>query len=87
MAQHHQPTTLQNHAIKLLLCCSNSTLAREGVQEEIGIAKDLTKELGDANFIIPLRLEPYKKLFGIGELQYVDFVRGWERGWRTFLTP
>ena len=77
--------TLQNHAIKLLLCCSNATLAREGVQEEIGIAKDLTKELGDANFIIPLRLEPYKKLFGIGELQYVDFVRGWGAGLANLL--
>jgi len=71
---------LQNHAIKMLLCCSDATLAREGVQEEIGIAKDLTKELKDPQFIIPLRLEPYKKLFGIGELQYIDFVRGWGAG-------
>src|SRR5258705_344590 len=64
----------------MLLCCRDSTLASDGVQEEIGIASDLVNELGDQKFIIPLRLEKYKKLFGIGELQYVDFVRGWAEG-------
>jgi hypothetical protein len=78
--------TLQTRAIKMLLCCRNSTLAKEGVQEEIGIAADLSKELNDAKFIIPLRLEPYKKLFGIGELQYIDFVRGWAEGFDKLLT-
>jgi hypothetical protein len=73
-------TTLQRRGIKMLLCCRDSTLASEGVQEEIGIAADLVKELKDPKFIIPLRLEPYKKLFGIGELQYVNFARGWAEG-------
>lgn len=72
--------TLQKRAVKMLLCCRDSTLAAEGVGEEIGIAKDLAKELKDDRFIIPLRLEPFKKLFGIGELQYIDFVRGWAEG-------
>lgn len=72
--------TLQQRGIKMLLCCRDSTLASEGVQEEIGIAADLAKELKDPKFIIPLRLEPYKKLFGIGELQYVNFARGWAEG-------
>jgi hypothetical protein len=72
--------TLQVRGIKMLLCCRDSTLASDGVQEEIGIASDLAKELEDPKFIIPLRLEPYKKLFGIGELQWVDFVRGWAEG-------
>ena len=35
---------LQNRATKMLLCCSDETLARDGVQEEIGIASDLVKE-------------------------------------------
>jgi len=78
--------TLQNRAIKMLLCCRDATLAREGVQEEIGIASDLTKELNDPKFILPLRLEPYKKVFGIGELQYTDFVRGWAEGLSKILT-
>jgi hypothetical protein len=71
---------LQNRAIKMLLCCSDATLAKTGVQEEIGIASDLVKELKDPKFIIPLRLEKYKKLFGIGELQYIDFENGWAGG-------
>jgi hypothetical protein len=72
--------TLQQRGIKMLLCCRDSTLASEGAQEEIGTAADLVKELKDPKFIIPLRLEPYKRLFGIGELQYVNFARGWAEG-------
>jgi TIR domain len=72
--------TLQQRATKMLLCGRNATLEREGVQEEIGIAEELAKELEDKKFIIPLRLEKYRKLFGIGELQYVNFERGWAEG-------
>ena len=47
---------LQTRAIKMLLCCSDETLARRGVREEIAIAEDLTKQLRDPNFIIPLKV-------------------------------
>lgn len=77
--------TLQENSMKMLLCCRDSTLAKEGVQEEIGIALDLAKSLPDPKFIIPLRLESYKKLFGIGEIQYIDFVRGWAEGLNKLL--
>jgi hypothetical protein len=72
--------TLQQRAIKMLLCCSDETLDKDNVQEEIGIALDLVKQLPDPKFIVPLRLKPYKKVLGIGEIQYVDFVRGWAEG-------
>jgi hypothetical protein len=72
--------SLQDKAIKMVLCCSDSTLSKDGVQEEIGIAIDLSKELCDESFIIPLRLEKYKKIFGIGELQYINFVGSWANG-------
>ena len=72
--------TLQIKAVKMLLCCRDITLTKNGVQEEIGIAEDLTKELNDPRFIIPLRLEKFKKLFGIGELQYVNFEDRWADG-------
>jgi TIR domain len=36
--------TLQKRAIKMLLCGRDATLAREGVQEEIGIAEDLRRK-------------------------------------------
>jgi TIR domain len=77
--------TLQNKSIKALLCCRDSSLEKDGVQEEIGIATDLVKELNDSRLIIPLRLEKFKRLFGIGELQYVDFVGSWASGLRDLL--
>lgn len=77
--------TLQNKAVKMLLCCRDATLDKNGVQEEIGIASDLVKQLNDSRFIIPLRLEVIKKLFGIGELQWVDFLGSWARGLHDLL--
>lgn len=73
-------STLQNRAAKMLLCCNDVTLSKDGVHEEIGIASDLVRELADPNFIVPLRLEPFKKVFGIGELQWVDFSDRWADG-------
>jgi hypothetical protein len=71
---------LQTKAAKMLLCCRDVTLAKNGVQEEIGIAEDLVKEMNDPRYIIPLRLEKFKKVFGIGELQYVNFTGRWASG-------
>jgi hypothetical protein len=78
-------STLQNRAVKMLLCCRDATLDKDGVQEEIGIATDVARELKDPRFIIPLCLEPFKKLFGIGELQWVDFLGSWARGLHDLL--
>ena len=41
--------TLQDRSIKMLLCCRDSTLVSDGVQEEIGIAVDLSRQLDDPN--------------------------------------
>lgn len=76
---------LQHETIKMLLCCSNETLARRGVKEEIAIAEDLSRQLGDPNFIIPLKVRNFQKLFGIGGLQYVDFEEGWAPGLASLL--
>ncbi len=73
-------TSLQNESAKLLLCCSNETLSREGVFQEIGIAAALSKSLDDQNFILPLKLRSYKPVFGIVDLQYIDFEKGWADG-------
>ena len=73
-------TTLQDKAIKMLLCCTDIGLSKTGVQEEIDIGLELGKQLEDARFVIPLRLQPYKKLFGIAGLQWVDFIGSWARG-------
>lgn len=77
--------TLHTKAAKMLLCCRDVTLAKTGVQEEIGIALDLAKELDDPRFIIPLRLEQFRKLFGVGELQYINFEGRWADGFEELL--
>jgi TIR domain len=77
--------TLRDRSAKMLLCCRDSTLAKEGVLGEIELALDVAKTLGDPKFVIPLRLEPYKKIYGIAELQHVDFVRGWAEGLSNLL--
>jgi hypothetical protein len=81
----HVTGSLQNRAVKMLLCCRDSTLAKDGVLEEIGIAEDVARDLSDPKFIIPLRLEPFKKVFGIGELQWVDFSKSWADGLNSLL--
>lgn len=72
--------SLQDKAVKMLLCCSDETLSRAGVMEEIEIASDLVRSIPDPNFIIPLKLKRYKKVFGIAGLQYIDFEDGWAQG-------
>jgi TIR domain len=77
--------TLQNEAAKLLLCCSNETLVRRGVLQEIGIAADLTTRIPDPNFIMPLRMRDFRPVFGIVDLQYIDFEKGWATGLEKLL--
>ena len=78
-------STLQERAAKMLLCCSNETLRREGVLQEIAIALELAKMLPDPKFILPLRIRKYKPVFGIADLQYIDFENGWFDGLTSLL--
>ncbi|WP_316173163.1 toll/interleukin-1 receptor domain-containing protein [Bradyrhizobium sp. SZCCHNRI2049] len=71
---------LQYRAVKVLLICRDATLADPHVQDDLDIALELSKELGDSRFVIPLRLEPGKKVKGVGDAVTVDFVRGWGEG-------
>jgi hypothetical protein len=71
---------LQNRAAKVLLLCRDATLADPHVQDDLDIAIDVGQALGDCRFIIPLRLEPGKKVKGVGDAVAVDFVRGWGEG-------
>jgi len=71
---------LQYRATKVLLVCRDATLADQHVLDDLDIALELSKELGDSRFIIPLRLEPGKKIKGVGDAVTVDFVRGWGEG-------
>ena len=77
--------TLRDNSIKMLLCCSDTTLSKTGVLEEIEIANFVSKKIKDDNFIIPLRLKPYQPVFGITGLQYVDFSHSWAAGLKELL--
>lgn len=76
---------LQHRAVKVLICCRNETLQDENVQEDIAIAAEVGEFVGDARFLIPLRLEAYRKIKGIGDAVAVDFVRGWGEGFLSLL--
>lgn len=71
---------LRTKARKMLLVCTPSGLEKPGVRAEIEMATLLAKQLGDTQFIIPLRLEPYEPTFRIANFQYIDFTRGWAAG-------
>lgn len=71
---------LQYRAVKVLLVCRDAMFSDQHVQDDLDIALELSNELGDSRFIIPLRLEPGKKIKGVGDAVTVDFVRGWGEG-------
>ena len=72
--------TLRDQAVKMLLCCKDSTLQKTGVQEEIGIACHVMGVTGDKQFIIPLRLEAFAPTFGLANTQFIDFKTSWAQG-------
>ncbi len=76
---------LQARTAKVLLLSKDATLADQQVQDDLDIALETGKELGDSRFIIPLRLEPGRKVKGIGDAVPVDFVRGWAEGLTTLV--
>jgi len=72
--------TLQDRAVKQLLICAGDGLHKNGVQEEIGSAADVSRTTGDEKFTIPLRVRSFRKVFGMGELQYLNFEDSYADG-------
>jgi len=71
---------LRKRAIKMLLVCTPTGLDKQGVRNEIEIGTELARELKDREFVIPLRLAPYKAPFRIVQAQYIDFSKSWAAG-------
>lgn len=71
---------LRKRAAKVLLVCTPTGLEKQGVRNEIQIASDMAKRLGDKTFILPLRLEPYDAPFLVAQTQYINFKDGWAKG-------
>lgn len=71
---------LRHRACKVLLAASQRSVDKQGVRNEIQMASDTAKKIGDGRFIIPLKLEPFEAPFLIAHAQYIDFSHGWSSG-------
>lgn len=71
---------LRHRARKVLLVANPRAVDKQGVRNEIQIASDVARKIGDQEFVIPLRLAPFEAPFLIAHAQYIDFQRGWAAG-------
>ena len=71
---------LRERACKVLLVANPAAVEKQGVRNEIQIATDVAKAIGDDRFIIPLRLAAYDAPFLIAHAQYIDFSKSWSKG-------
>lgn len=71
---------LRHRAAKVLLVANPRAVDKQGVRNEIQIASDIARRIGDREFIIPLRLAAFEAPFLIAHAQYIDFQRGWAAG-------
>ena len=78
--QRKLENALRHRACKMLLVANSRAVDRQGVRNEIQIASNVARKIGDSAFIIPLRMEPFEAPFLIAHAQYIDFTRGWARG-------
>src|SRR3546814_9399783 len=78
--QRKLENALRHRACKVLLVANPRAVDKQGVRNEIQIATEVARKLGDNAFIIPLRMEPFEAPFLIAHAQYIDFTHGWARG-------
>ena len=71
---------IRKKAFKVLVVCTSEGVTKQGVRNEIQIAQETGKNIGDKEFVIPLRLERYETPFTMAHAQYIDFGRGWKSG-------
>lgn len=71
---------IRHKAGKFLLVATPVAMEKQGVRNEIRIASETGKKIGDTDFIIPLRVEPYEATLGTAHAQWVDFSESWQKG-------
>lgn len=71
---------IRHRACKLLVAANQLSVSKQGVRNEIQIASDTAKKLGDHNFIIPLKLGPYDAPLLVAHAQYINFEQPWAVG-------
>jgi hypothetical protein len=76
---------IRNKAAKFLLIATPHGVQKQGVRNEITLAVETAKKIGDSNFVIPLRVAPFESPFLIAHAQFIDFERGWGEGLKALL--
>lgn len=71
---------LRNKACKVLFVGTERSVQKQGVRNEIQIAHTVSQNIGDAEFVIPLRLTDFNAPFLVAHAQYIDFKRSWADG-------
>jgi hypothetical protein len=71
---------IRNKAAKVLLVATPHGVQKLGVRNEITLAVQTAKKIGDDAFVVPLRLAPFESQFQIAHAQYVDFSKSWVTG-------
>lgn len=71
---------IRERTCKVLLAANAVSVSKQGVRNELHIASDVGQRIGDAAFIIPLRLGPFDAPFVIAQAQYIDFEPSWALG-------
>jgi hypothetical protein len=76
---------IRNRACKVLFAANQFAVGKQGVRNELQIASDTGKKIGDSDFIIPLRLGDFEKPFLVAHAQYINFERSWASGLKELL--
>ena len=71
---------IRNKAAKVLLVATPHGVQKQGVRNEVSIATQTAKKIGDNAFIVPLRLAPFEPQLQIAHAQYLDFSKSWAAG-------
>ncbi|MDR3474077.1 MAG: toll/interleukin-1 receptor domain-containing protein [Devosia sp.] len=76
---------IRNKAAKFLLIATPHGVQKQGVRNEVTIAVETAKKIGDDKFIVPLRLADYQSPFLIVQAQYINFENRWSEGLKELL--
>jgi hypothetical protein len=71
---------IRNKAAKLLLIGTPVGVQRQGVRNEVTIAVETAKKIGDSEFVVPLRFAKFEAPFLIVHAQYINFEGRWAEG-------
>ncbi|UBM60041.1 toll/interleukin-1 receptor domain-containing protein [Marinilongibacter aquaticus] len=80
---------IRQNTIKFLLVCTSESLEREGVLQELAVAKSVKRSLGDEAFIYPLVIDKNLKYSDLPveiiRLNSIDFKASWAKGLQDLL--